>query len=154
MRKAISNQQSAISKRFGFTLVELLVVVSIIGVLVALSLVALSAARASGRDTKRKTDLEQVRSGLELYYSDCGKYPSVLGSSLSGDGSSSTCQAGNTYISKTPSDPSVGRTYSYSASASPTRSYILCAALEQNPGTDSSGCGSCTVTCNYKVTNP
>lgn len=147
-----------LNKNRGFTLIELLVVVSIIGILIGIALVALGGARAGGRDTKRKSDLEQIRSGLELFRADCGKYPTSItfGSALAGDGSSTACPVTNVYAQSIPRDPQpTNYAYYYSGL---TNSYTLCAYLETGSGTVS-GCGSCSggsgsVTCNYKVNNP
>ncbi len=140
----------------GFTLIELLVVISIIGVLIGLSIFGLQGAREASRDSKRKADLELIRSGIEIYKSDCNLYPLSLltGTSLSGDGSTSACAATNVYISQVPQDPTYpGRDYLYSSNGT---TYEICAALEQGTGAvtcgGSSSCGG--VTCNYKVTNP
>lgn len=144
-------------QNLGFTLIELLVVISIIGILLALSVFGLQSARQSARDGTRKTGLEQIRSGLEIYKADCGSYPLtaqvVGGSALTGPTGISGC-TGNTYISKVPTDPIPG-TYSYAYSSDGV-TYTLCASLEQvpSPAMDVTGCGSCTATCNYKVTNP
>jgi type II secretion system protein G len=142
-------------KTAGFTLIELLVVISIIGVLMAISLFGLQGARESSRDARRKSDLEMIRSGLEIYKSDCNVYPASLGTSLVGSGSPTACAVANTYISAVPSDPlSTARKYSY---ARPTTStYILCASLENapSPAMDVTGCATCTTACNYKVANP
>lgn len=59
----------------GFTLTELLVVIAIIGILVATISVNYSSARISARDTKRKTDMENVAAAVELYYSQFKNYP-------------------------------------------------------------------------------
>ncbi|MCK4588676.1 prepilin-type N-terminal cleavage/methylation domain-containing protein, partial [Candidatus Woesebacteria bacterium] len=59
----------------GFTLIELLVVISIIGILLALSIFGLQGARKSARDSKRKADIELIRSGIEIYKADCNVYP-------------------------------------------------------------------------------
>jgi general secretion pathway protein G len=147
-------------KVYGFTLIELLVVISIIGILLALSFFGIQGARESSRDARRKADLELIRSGLELYKSDCGSYPvqptaSQLISPLVGDGSTSSCALTNTYIAAVPKDPQdPSRIYIYASSTGVT--YKLCAALEQGGETVvcalSSDCGENE--CNYRVENP
>lgn len=59
----------------GFTLVELLVTIAIIGLLATIAFVSLNRARVKARDAKRLSDLRQLQSALELYFSDNGKYP-------------------------------------------------------------------------------
>ncbi|MGA2910625.1 MAG: prepilin-type N-terminal cleavage/methylation domain-containing protein [Candidatus Microgenomates bacterium] len=152
----------------GFTLIELLVVISIIGILIGLSVFGLQGARQSSRDAKRKTDLELIRSGLEIYKSDCDTYPTSLGlpgTSLIGTGAEGTpCSSSNTYISQIPADPSSGA-YAYTPISTDEgltyTKYYLCASLEQTPSPTPDpdilgNCGSCgsTSTCNYVVTNP
>ena len=85
----------------GFTLIELLVVISIIGILVGVSIFGLSGARESARDARRKSDLELIKSGLELYRADCNRYPASLpaaGSNLVGSTPPTACMATNIYI--------------------------------------------------------
>lgn len=137
----------------GFTLIELLVVISIIGVLIALSVFGLQGARKASRDAKRKSDVEQIRSGIEIYKSDCDKYPPTLGTSLIGDGSVTSCPDTNTYISSTPVDP-LTPTNVYSYYNTTPNTYEICVALEQG-GSTVTCTGSCgTATCNYKAVNP
>lgn len=148
----------------GFTLVELLIVMVIIGVLAGLSLFALSGARESARNARRKADLETIRSGLEIYKADCDTYAdpgtygnitsgSVLGASLTGgDG---TCPGNsNTYIEEIPNDTLSGQYYRYWTDGV---AYEICASLEDETGSVTCGgsnvCGS-GITCNYQVTNP
>jgi prepilin-type N-terminal cleavage/methylation domain-containing protein len=71
MKKNVINQQ-------GFTLVELLVVVAIIGMLASLSIVALGSARTKARDAARVASVKNIQTALELYYSDTGLYPSTV----------------------------------------------------------------------------
>ena len=136
----IKSQKLVESK--GFSLIELLVVISIIGILIALSAFGLKNARESSRDARRKSDLETIRSALELYKSDKGAYPDSL--NKLGDSP--------VYL-VVPTDPLFpARSYAYT-SVSPYTTYTLCASLEGSTDTVS-GCGSCTETCRYKTTNP
>jgi len=59
----------------GFTLIELLVVISIIGILSSFAMVSLNSARTKSRDALRKGDMTQMRTALNLYYSDNTVYP-------------------------------------------------------------------------------
>lgn len=59
----------------GFTIIELLVVIVIIGILVALTLPNLFSAQARGRDTDRKNELKNLQQKLETYFNDNGSYP-------------------------------------------------------------------------------
>jgi prepilin-type N-terminal cleavage/methylation domain-containing protein len=137
-----------------FTLIELLVVISIIGILVGVSIFGLSGARESSRDARRKSDLELIRSGLEIYKADCNAYPATLGTSLVGSGTPLSCSSNNTYINYVPVDPVAAvKSYRYAATAS---GYELCASLEQQ-GLTTVTCGgssNCGTSCNYKIINP
>ncbi|MFH1792076.1 MAG: prepilin-type N-terminal cleavage/methylation domain-containing protein [Patescibacteria group bacterium] len=142
-------------KNKGFTLIELLVVISIIGILMGLSLFSLQNSKKSGRDAKRKSDLELIRSGIEIYRADCGEYPTSLseGDILKGTNTSGSCLTSNIYISSVPTDPlSPSRSYLYSSNGI---IYQLCSALEGGSVTQTCGGSSnCGETCNYKVENP
>jgi type II secretion system protein G len=136
----------------GFTLIELLIVMVIIALLAALSLFSLQGARESSRDAKRKSDVEAIRSALELYNADCNQYPASLPSA--GSPLTATCPNSATYIEEIPSDPVPGRNYSYNPSGTPPSSYSICSALEGEV-TPIGGCGSCgSATCSYAKNNP
>lgn len=141
-----------------FTLIELLVVMMIIALLAGISAFGLQGARESGRDSRRKADLENIRSALELYKSDCGEYPAAgsfpaVGNSLTGDGSN--CPASNVYLSEMPGDPSSGSGYAYTLPGSGDV-YYLCSHLEEPPASPNiTNCGTCDPSpCAYRTTSP
>lgn len=63
----------------GFTIVELLIVIVIIGILAALVLNSFRGVQERARDTKRQTDINAQASQLEVYYTDNGGYPVFTG---------------------------------------------------------------------------
>jgi len=63
----------------GFTLIEILVVTTIIAILAAIGIVSYSQTNKNARDKKRQADIEQIRSALEMYRADEGVYPTDLG---------------------------------------------------------------------------
>lgn len=142
---------------YGLTLIELLIVITIIGILAGFISLTFVNPPKQARDATRKSDLELIRSGLEIYKADCDKYPPtdeiVAGVALNGSIPPANCSASNTYISKIPSDPTSTRTYGYTSDGT---IYTLCAALEITPSTVPSipATCSCTASCNYIVTNP
>jgi prepilin-type N-terminal cleavage/methylation domain-containing protein len=88
----------------GFTLVELLVVISIIGVLATLVLLQLGTARSKARDAKRISDVNQIRSAVEQYFEDNGgEYPVAITAAELSD-----------YMTQIPVDPLTGNAYEYS----------------------------------------
>ena len=62
-------------RKKGFTLIELMVVISIIGILATIIIVTFVNAAAKSRDSKRKTDLNAISSALEMYFYDNKFYP-------------------------------------------------------------------------------
>ena len=115
----------------GFTLLELLVVIGIIGVLMALATVAYSSAQISGRNARRKQDLVAIQNALEQYYSaNAFKYPA------------GTCSTGASIYLKSswPVDPLSTATtiipYSGVGSCT-TTSYCICSAMEGSKGGNS-----------------
>ena len=152
----------------GFTLIELLVVLVILGVLATVGLTFFTSSQMRGRDSKRKSDLKQVATALELYYSDVGAYPISSGGKIVGCPSGTgTCAWGSseftdgktTYMKIVPSDPSGGRSYYYrtvTVNSAANQGFQLYAGLEnpEDPAriTTTYPCGG-SVTCNFAVTS-
>lgn len=59
----------------GFTIVELLIVIVVIGILAALVLNTFNGVQRRSRDSQRRTDVNAIATNLELYYGDNGGYP-------------------------------------------------------------------------------
>lgn len=104
----------------GFTLIELLVVIAIIGILITVGSVSYLRAIRLSRDSKRKTDLEQIRQALETYRAENRQYPTPDLNPLEPD-----------YITAIPDDPKApDYSYTYTPAGTPTTTYQLCAELE------------------------
>lgn len=73
-------------KHRGFTLIELMVVISIIGMLSSVVLVSLNSARIKANNTKVIQTVQQLRNQIELGLRSDGKYGNLFGSSQSGGG--------------------------------------------------------------------
>lgn len=88
----------------GFTLVELLVSISIIAVLSVIGITAYSGVQARARDTKRMEDLRQIQAALETYHNKIGSYPNTDWVTSRGGG---TWLPGlnSIYLPTMPSDP-------------------------------------------------
>ena len=103
--------------RSGFTIVELLVVIVVIGILAMITVVSYNGIQARTRDDRRRTDVANMIKAMELYYSDNNSYPTPLtntGSAInngwysSGDSSwskLSTLLLGSQAIDEVPVDP-------------------------------------------------
>src|SRR5260370_41348709 len=61
----------------GFTIVELLIVIVVIGILALLVITTYSGIQAKARNAKRSTDIASLQTQLEAFFSQNGYYPSL-----------------------------------------------------------------------------
>ncbi len=64
-------------KNRGFTIVELLIVIVIIGILAALVVTTFSGTQKKARDAERKSDVNIIYSQVEVYFADKSQYPTL-----------------------------------------------------------------------------
>ncbi len=128
----------------GFTLIELMVTVVIVGVLMVGAVVIFSGANKKARDSRRKADLEKVRIALEMYKQVGGSYPANTGFLVPD------------YLQSWPDDPMPDRYRYVYGVGNPATTYVLEAYLEGEAAAGGgSDCGlTATVYCNYSLTNP
>lgn len=124
-------------KTAGFTLLELLVVISIIGILIAISAAAFTTAQQKARNAKRQGDVNSLSKSFEQYYatnsgsydvsSNCGNMLGALPGGVA------------------PTDPKDGTDYNCNLHSGVANTYCVCAQLEPSGNTDgnatSSSCG-------------
>ncbi len=77
----------------GFTLIELIVVVAIIGILAGIALVNVSTAQRKAREAALRANLNQMRKAIDDFYADKQRYPNDLN------------ELTPNYIRRIPSDP-------------------------------------------------
>ncbi len=132
----------------GFSLIELIVVMTIVAVITVIGVVSFSAAGVKSRDGRRMADLSKIQVALELYRQAYGSYPQSV---------SVVANLVPTYLQAWPTDPkgSGFATYSYVSSGNPAFSYSLMAYMEDTSTYNVNTGYQCgTNMCNYVVVNP
>ncbi len=125
------------NKQRGFTLLELLVVIGIIGILVGIGTISYQSAQEKSRDSRRRGDLKAISNALEQYYAEnTGSYPQDI-----------ACTGYVDYLSgPEPTDPVTGDTYLDDGDCVVDgSSYCVCVELE-GTGTGNAYDASCTWT--------
>lgn len=115
-----------VNKQTGFTLFEMLVVISIIAILSALVSLSFSSAQKKARDSRRLQDMKTIQTSAEQFYSQNG-YVYPVGTNTPDDW---TTSSGQVVLNIFPSDPKgIGWTqYYYPGNVGST--YCACAAVE------------------------
>jgi prepilin-type N-terminal cleavage/methylation domain-containing protein len=117
-------------KHHAFTLLELLIVISIIGILVTVATASYTSSQQKARNSRRMSDMKSVQNAAEQYYADHdGTYPADT-------------SFGPTYLpAGWPTDPKSDRSYVYTPSAA-MDAYFACAEMEGTVGNAAGADGS------------
>jgi general secretion pathway protein G len=98
------NPQSSIvnHRSKGFTLIELMIVVAIMGILITIAAPNLKVSLVRAREAVLKEDLFQMREAIDQYYADNGRYPPALQDLIN------TQDRTRSYLREIPKDPFTG----------------------------------------------
>ena len=103
----------------GFTLIELIIVISILAILAGAMIPRITSRLALGRDARRISDINAIRDAIDRYYQDKGVYPppkasaSAGGWDISNDGDFIPELLERGYLTEMPQDPVNDDTYQY-----------------------------------------
>lgn len=158
----------------GFTLMELLIAVTIMLIISGVSLSSFWQSQKKSRDSQRKSELAQIARALELYNEDFGEYPDddgglILGCQDAAGGEMVVCdwegefkayprEVEVVYMKELPDDPSSNSDYYYKKTSD---GFFLYSVLENDQdatyngsGWNASGsgpAGECGIDCRYKL---
>lgn len=134
--------------RHGFTLVELLVAISIIGLLAVVTATSAGQISLRARNAQRTADLKKIQYALERYHSDQGFYPSDLNIDSV---ASITNLAGTVYLAPLPHDPTfnAGGSLHYCYMAGKTKNNVDNEESSGGSGSNSTCDNSIGNTCQY-----
>ena len=120
-----------LTKKLGFTLVELLIVIIIIAVLAAVVVPKFANSSTRSREAALRSDLKVMRNAVDLFKSDCGAFPTAMADitldvapaqGKDKDGKAKAINASDfkgPYLEEVKKDPITGGNYTYSTT-SPT----------------------------------
>ena len=134
----------------GFTIVELLIVIVVIGILALLVITTYSGIQAKARNSKRSSDMATIQTQLEAFFQNNGYYPSLtdmnsstwLSTNMKSLDTEALVDPSNADQSKTLADKPTAKQYSYAVTDSSGNSCE----------TDDTTCAQYTLTAEYEGT--
>jgi general secretion pathway protein G len=115
----------------GWTLIELMIVISLIMILSSVALAAYRNSVVSAREAVLRADLQQMREAIDQYYADKGKYPDSLQALVS-----------ESYMRTVPKDPFTNSTDTWQttpADSTPGAMTASAGIYEVKSGSDGTG---------------
>lgn len=115
----------------GFTLVELMIVITVIAILATIAVVTFTRVQKTARDSKRKEEMHSIVTALQGYYSEKSVYP--ISATSTAASTALTSALTTNYMSTVPTGPAgasgVNTDYMYITNAA-GQTFALCATLE------------------------
>ena len=127
LQRLRSNRQRIRSNQDGFTLIEIMVVILILGLLATIVVQSLRGATDKAKRVKAQADIAEIKTGLDRYYLDAGSYPTsdqglnaLVAAPAAGGNVPANYESGG-YLQSIPRDP-WGNAYYYQSDGN---SYVL-----------------------------
>ena len=113
----------------GFTLIEIMIVITILAILFVALLVSIQGQRSKGEDARVKSDLDRLKIAFEDYYNDQNCYPPQTWFDTPSDCGSSNLQP---YLARIPCDKNTGEPYKLRYSPSQCTGFQLYGYLQND----------------------
>lgn len=134
----------------GFTIVELLIVIVVIGILALLVITTYSGIQQKARNSQRQTDVQSLQTQLESFYSQNGYYPSLTNMNSTSWLSTNMKSLDHEALID-PSNPTYSKTL-LSAPAAKSYAYAVLNSSDASCEADATTCAKYTLTATYEGT--